>query len=199
MKVKEALDRLVSAIKKSHPQHNLSDTITGLSPEEVDQIEVSMPFASRELLELFHLYDFSCCNLFSPLYLSPPSEMKEAIDAQIDFYEEVDDLLEGIRGGWRSSSHEACKLDQSWRDKWIPIGDSNGNSVFIDMDPSENGALGQVVTIQESAKHLEVLGYSLSHWMERIATKLENLNSKNSRYSCFMSEKIEAPTERPSS
>ncbi len=196
MKVKAALDRLVSAIKKTYPQYAMPETITGLPQEEIDQLYVSLPFASDELEELFAIYDFACVNLFPPYYLAAPDEMAATIDTQIVYYDEVEELMDRDRVGWVSSTHNVCKTDQSWRNKWIPLGTYQKDTIFLDMDPAEGGVAGQVVASHERKQTLELLGYSLAHWMERIANHLEN-EKPGKRYACSIESEIEAPEERP--
>ena len=151
-----------------------------------------MPSAPEQLFELFEHFDFECVNLFSPLCLLAPAVMQDRVAAQIEFYADVDSMLDEAWSGWADSTHRCCRLDLSWRTKWVPLGDFNGDTMFIDMDPADAGVAGQVVLAQEDGKFLGVVGYSIAHWLNRIAENVENGETAGD-YSIFVYTKLPVP------
>ena len=192
MNVPDSFRRLIDAIRKHHPDFPLPEKIDGVSPSDLKSILANMPGAPEQLFELFEQFDFECVNLFRPLYLLAPAVMQNKVAAQIEFYADVDSMLEEAWSGWAGSTHRCCRLDLSWRTEWIPIGDFNGDTVFIDMDPAEAGVAGQVVSVQEDGKFLEVFGYSIAHWLNRIAENIENGETAGD-YSVFVYTKLPVP------
>ena len=193
MSVSKSLDRLVVAIRKHHPEVKMPEQLTGIGGAELKQIRAELPDAPDQLFELLQRFDFECAALFD-LDVHAPIEFSKNVQRQLKFYEEADGMLEGNLSGWTSSSHGCCKLDRSWREGWIPFGSSNGDSMFIDMDPADKGIAGQIVAVHEDGKYLTVKGYSLAHWLERVAENVESGNTSDSfGYTIYLPDRIDPP------
>jgi len=61
-----------------------------------------------------------------------------------------------------------------WNRLRVPLTDNqNGNYVFLDLDPSERGTIGQLIFLQRLQGPLEKLADRLDLWLDRFAEDLE--------------------------
>ncbi len=188
MSVHDAIARLEVATKKHHP--NIKLGIDGISQTEIDELRKSIPHAPEQLFDLFEHYDFASHQLLYPLDPLRADQMKPQI--QIDYFE---DMVGGEVDGWTPDKLRCCKADKLWREKWIPIGKINGDPWFIDMDPTENGVPGQIVSVTTDGFGLAVKAYSLAHLLDRMAEKFENGESYQGEYSLFDNQELPPPRE----
>ena len=77
------------------------------------------------------------------------------------------DLLDnGSFNGSYSEPQEGIKNDW-WNKKWIPYThNGSGDHYCIDMDPSENGTSGQIITMWHDDDQRDLLSSSLSEWFK---------------------------------
>ena len=190
-RLKDSLNDLLRTLKEQHPDWDVPTTLTGLGEEAILDIRSALPVVPNELLELLGLYDFNCCCLFPFSETFSPIEYAMRIDALVQFYNDSNSIFQDSFQGWTSSTLESCKLDRSWRRNWIPIGEFNGDHMFVDMDPSDRGVLGQIVETHEDGKYLSVIASSFSHLLDRIATNVKNGETKESGYGDLFLDRIE--------
>lgn len=192
MSVKESLDRLLAALREKHPELDLN--IQGLSPSEIDEIRKAVPEAHPQFFELLQYYDFTLSDVFFPIEFYQLKDTKQRIQHEIDSYESI-----GYGDSkWipTQSSARCCRHDKMWREKWLPIGVFNGDTLFIDMDPAEDGVPGQIVSIQIDGWCLNVHGYSFAHWLNRIAENVEQGKTGPHDYLPFVYDKLPPPDEK---
>ena len=67
---------------------------------------------------------------------------------------------EGLLAGW-------------WNRGWLPIVSDNGNSINIDLDPADDGVVGQVFFFDHEQGAGPVLAHSFAEWLEQVAEELE--------------------------
>ncbi|WP_257065060.1 SMI1/KNR4 family protein [Priestia megaterium] len=62
-----------------------------------------------------------------------------------------------------------------WNPLWIPIvTNTTGDYICIDLDPSEGGKVGQIITFWHDWEEREVISDSLEKWFQKIVTHLKN-------------------------
>ena len=191
-RIEDSLSGLVNVLAEHHPDWFISTPLTGLSDKAVSEIRSALPVGSNELMEFLSLYDFKCCDLFPFFDSFPPDEFAKKITALVQFYNDANSVFQESFEGWTSSTLESCKLDSSWRQNWIPIGENNGDYVFVDMDPSELGVPGQIVESHEDGKYLSVIASSFSHLLDRITEKVKEGETQDSGYDDLFLDRIEA-------
>ncbi len=167
MSVRQAYDHLEKTIKKYDPKFDWN--ASPASPETIARLRKELPDAPRQFFELLEICDYTACGLFSPIDLTPLHKLKDGTQVQMDFF-----YGNGFQHeGWVPDKYGICKSEKHWRKGWIPLGDFNGDPIFIDMDPSETGIPGQIVSIQTDGWYLDPQAYSIAHWLYRIAEKVE--------------------------
>lgn len=74
--------------------------------------------------------------------------------------EQVSEAAPGIRNLW-------------WSPKWLPLTyDGSGNHDCLDLDPTEGGTVGQIITMWHDAPQREVLALSFRGWLKQYAEDL---------------------------
>ena len=102
------------------------------------------------------------------------------VDSMVDF------------SGWLNGTPEdACKLDKSWREQWVPFAFFEDEYRFIDLDPGSKGKKGQVVICAEEGRWMRVEAWSLSDWIAAVTKKAPTI--KYSEYEIHQLPKIELP------
>jgi len=66
------------------------------------------------------------------------------------------------------------KVDQSWREGWIPFLKRNKVPLCIDLDPAPGGTVGQVVEVDIEAGQYSVLAMSLEDFLQNILDEIYN-------------------------
>jgi cell wall assembly regulator SMI1 len=67
------------------------------------------------------------------------------------------------------------KIDQWWRTKWVPItANGGGDHHCLDLDPAENGSIGQVIEMWHEDENRELVGDSFKECFNIIVGNLEN-------------------------
>ena len=191
-RLEDSLNGLLKILVEHHPEWDVANPLSGLKEETVSEIRTALPFVSNELPELLGLYDFKCCCLFPFFDAFAPSEYAVRIQSLIQFYTSANSIFQDAFQGWTSSTLDSCKLDRSWRTNWIPIGEFNGDHLFIDMDPSEHGIPGQIVETHEDGKYLAVIASSISHLLDRVASNVKNGETRDSGYDDLFLDRIES-------
>lgn len=75
-------------------------------------------------------------------------------------------LTEGTFEGIESEPEEGIKNDW-WNPKWIPFTyDGSGNHLCIDLDPGENGTVGQIIRIWHDEETRSLEAGSFKEWFE---------------------------------
>lgn len=97
--------------------------------------------------------------------------------------------LERIRDEWEvwkelldSEQFEGCESEPDlgirndwWNDKWIPITyDGAGNHDCLDLDPADDGTVGQIITMWHDSSDREMVASSLRQWLQKYADGLES-------------------------
>ena len=143
MSVKDAIERLESTIQKYEPEFKFKTQ--PLPADQIAKLKRELHDAPRQYFELLEIMDYESARLF-PLWRPVAyEELKDASKKAEDFH-----VANSTTEGWRPDKFGCCKSDKIWRKKWLPIVYVNGNEVFIDMDPSENGIPGQIAIVEET-------------------------------------------------
>jgi len=145
------------------------DLNSGASKEQIDALEVELnikfPKDFREFLMIHNgsKEGFGLIDCFELLSL-------EGIKSEWDIWQE---LLEDESFEFDSvDDYSYSEFDDRvkrlwWNPKWIPFAsDGSGNSLCIDLDPSESGKIGQVIVMNHEDAGREVLGESFKSWFE---------------------------------
>lgn len=75
--------------------------------------------------------------------------------------------------GISSEPHEEIKNDW-WNPRWIPLTyDGSGNHICLDLDPTEKGKVGQIITMWHDSRERELLADDFSSWLENYVDELE--------------------------
>jgi cell wall assembly regulator SMI1 len=84
------------------------------------------------------------------------------------------DLLDsGIFEGWESEPENKVKADW-WNPKWIPLtSDWGGNHECLDLAPTEEGDVGQIISMWHDDAERQVKAGSFRGWLEQFANDLE--------------------------
>ena len=167
MSVKAAVERLETTIQKYEPEFKF--TAQPLPAAQIAKLKRELPDAPQQFFELLEISDYQSSKLFSIWETVPYDELKDASEKTQARYNSLGFGWEG----WHGTNSPCCQADKFWRDKWLPIGDVNGNEVFIDMDPTEDGIPGQIVIVQTDGWYMSLMGYSIAHWLHRIADQIE--------------------------
>ena len=70
------------------------------------------------------------------------------------------------------SSPAAGVRDDWWNPRWIPFThDGSGNHLCLDLDPAEDGSVGQVIAMWHDAAERTVEGRSFGEWFGRWLTR----------------------------
>lgn len=86
--------------------------------------------------------------------------------AVIDDWQCWKDLLDS--GVFKNPSEpEAGVKDDWWNPKWIPFANNNSDQYCIDLDPTDAGRLGQVITMWHDTSEREILAESFGSWFEQ--------------------------------
>ena len=65
--------------------------------------------------------------------------------------------------------------DEWWRLKWIPFcGDGGGNHLCIDLEPTDQGTIGQIITMWHDSPERVLISNSLTEFVTMIAEDFEN-------------------------
>lgn len=65
--------------------------------------------------------------------------------------------------------------DNWWNINWVPFTyDGNGNSICIDLDPSDEGKYGQIIRVWHDDPLRELLADSFTEWIQDYVSQLEN-------------------------
>ena len=173
--MKAELKRLVSRIHK-HLGIPVPETQDLLTPDELSSMRRRIPFATTELFDWLQVCNPCVTNLFPYFEGIAPGTYADRIIGEIEFRKEVDGMFVDSFVGWTSSTNDACRHELSWRESWIPIGEFNGDLLFIDCDPSPDGRIGQVVETSDDGRYLTVVGHSIHHWMTRLCAAIDSPN-----------------------
>ncbi len=84
------------------------------------------------------------------------------------------DLLDsGSFEDWESEPEKKVRTDW-WNPKWIPLtSDWGGNYECLDLDPTEEGDVGQIISMWHDDGERRVLADSFRGWLEQFANDLE--------------------------
>ena len=79
-----------------------------------------------------------------------------------DFEENFEERDNGVKGDW-------------WNAKWVPFTyDGAGNHLCLDLDPSDTGIFGQVITMWHDDFEREIKGESFKEWFKQYVQDIEN-------------------------
>ncbi len=156
----EALGLLNQTLTKHHPELVIANP--GVETATIESIREQAPCLPEQFFELISICDYSKSKFFQCINPTPLDRISTAARSQIDFFSDL-----GIDVDWFSDKHDCCRTDMKWREGWVPIGEINGDPIFLDMDPAPNGFKGQVVMSDSDGWQLSLQGYSLAHWLTR--------------------------------
>lgn len=81
--------------------------------------------------------------------------------------------------------------DAHWRPGWVPIMDSDGDKLVLDLDPAPGGTAGQVFTWSNTGSWPQsVLGASFGEWLAGLAEALGKRRFRLSEYGSIWLEEV---------
>ena len=168
--VADSVALLNSVLLKHHPE--LIWDVGPPSKNEMEKLRQGFQKAPEQFFELLTIFDYTNTEFFS--YINPIAldDLANACGKQFDFYAEFAPVDDGDEG-WIADQHNCCRTDKRWRDDWLPFAEIDGDPIFLDMNPLENGIPGQVVSAHSDGWSLVIQGYSIAHWLNRIAENIE--------------------------
>jgi cell wall assembly regulator SMI1 len=167
----ELWNRLKSWLSANAPEL-LADLRPGATSDELDELEahlgVELPIDLREFLQLVNglpsnvSYEFYWGNLCSV------EGIIDAWDCHIQEWLEESaenpeyESIPGIKDGWVNS-------------RWIPVVEQDGpNFLCVDLDPTPDGTLGQVISVYHDADDHSIEASSFGDWLEQVVDRLES-------------------------
>ena len=82
-------------------------------------------------------------------------------------------LVSGDFEGYETEPDKKVRADW-WNPKWIPLtSDWGGNHECLDLAPTEEGDVGQIITMWHDGGERQVLADSFRSWLEQFANDLE--------------------------
>ncbi len=172
--LKSAIDKLVLEVKAQF-DFDIVGYNAGASSIELAPIVAQFPCIGDELKEWFEI-GFDC---LPPYEMFNPVESITKFDALVSQFEElnggVDEALvwdDSIPNGEQHPKH--CAGTPFWNKGWVPVGEFETQTLFVDFAPGSNGQVGQVVCAYETEMGLTVQGLSIQDWILRIAKAVED-------------------------
>ncbi len=78
-------------------------------------------------------------------------------------------------GGCQLKVARRIRNDAHWRRGWVPVMDSDGDKILLDLDPGPQGKTGQVLQWSNSGSFsTRVLADSFREWLDGLADALSN-------------------------
>ena len=169
--VADSVGLLRAVLRNHHP--DLCWSIGPAGEKQLRQLRKELQTAPPQLFDLLGIFDYSDTKFFS--YIDPISlkQLGSASKRQLDFYNEFAPLNDG-EDGWMPDQYNCCQTDKRWRLDWLPFAEIDGDPIFFDMAPSKYGILGQVVRADSDGWGLDIQGYSIAHWIKRIAENIQS-------------------------
>lgn len=165
-----AWERYVSAIEKAQPAFR-SYLGQGASEAEIQAAETATKSAfPADLRHLLSRHAGSNSYFALPGWeLFEPARIAEewAIWEQLR-------RTQFVPEGYDCEPNGPIKGDEWWRLGWIPFcGDGGGNHLCVDLDPAEGGTAGQVISMWHDMPNRDLIGISLTDFIEIIAADAE--------------------------
>lgn len=141
--------------------------------------DLNPPATDQEILELQEALgvqlpaDFVVClkihngqrNMAGGLFDNSEFLSTEAI---LDQWQVWKDLLDSGEFEGISSEPDAGVKDDWWNPKWIPFSHNGGGDHYcIDLDPTDAGRLGQIITMWHDMSNREIQAESFGSWFEK--------------------------------
>ena len=162
-------------LEKNCP-HLKEELNTGVSQREIETLEsklnVSLP---ADFLEFYKVHNGqnSSEGLFELNVLLPFDRIVNDWKVYADVFERGD--LHDEDGNLLTVSHIDKGIKNNWwNPKWIPItSDARGENVCMDLDPSEEGTVGQIIDVFSNIDGRLLLSGSFRAWIEKYVSDLE--------------------------
>jgi cell wall assembly regulator SMI1 len=154
-------------------------SIQGASPDVLTQLKSALPDLPDELFDFYAVYqeDPNEYELLNPYVLYEPATLASHLKSAITMGKDVEDTLALNRlpgsGLAYGTPDDSVRTDSRWQKKWIPIGWFNAEELFVDLNPKPSGRIGQIVGLEPDGGLMTVLGWSMTHFLNRIADALD--------------------------
>jgi cell wall assembly regulator SMI1 len=169
----------------SKPQFDLLNA--GASDEEIETLKKTFDFdLPHEVIELYKINNgqvdspYQGPALISMTFLDIKSlflnynNWKSLYATELNVGETFGDYFNYEKEGGKSYPKKAIKIKYI-NLKWIPIfHDGGGNHIGIDLDPGENGTMGQVINFGRDQNEKFVMAKDLKTFFARINNLIEN-------------------------
>lgn len=171
--MKEIWNRFEQWVELNCP--SILETLNDAAAEaEISQVEQKMgvifPKGFKELLSIHNGQRDEGIGVIGNYYLLSLEEilytwltMKELLDnKEFEDFEEVEPV-------------GPVKKEYWWNPQWISIATNGaGDDICIDLDPTEGGTMGQIITFWHDWEERRVVSTSLEDWLIQIIEKLED-------------------------
>jgi cell wall assembly regulator SMI1 len=167
------VNNLWNRIKNSLQELKAQDVLNDLNPgaKSTDIAKLTDQFDEREISDLIsylriHDGQDGRFALVYPWQLLSVSSIESERDLMINTFAngESEDEIEAI----------GPVKPALWNDNWLPFAsDGAGNLLCIDLDPADNGHVGQVIQWAADPPYVEVLASGLQAWLETFAEGLD--------------------------
>lgn len=176
--MKNIFDRIHTQFARLKEQYQSDIDLSlndGASDEDFAELETVLGFAlPDEFKEIYRIHNgsknenaFVDGEWLSIQQISTDYTMwKELYDAG-DFEEDGEDM--GCE-----PTHSAIKSDFWFNPKWIPLTSNGADGKMIDLDPTPDGKIGQIIHMIHDAYARELIAPSLKAFFEQFANDLEN-------------------------
>lgn len=140
----------------------------GATDEELANLEKIVGFElPKDFIESYKIHNGQNTGLvFNSAIIDPESEGLSSINKIIETYELYKSMAEYATKVAKDDVDKGIKPIY-WSEKWLPImEDGMGNSYFIDLDPSENGIIGQIILRNHEGPTYELVSKSFKIWVK---------------------------------
>ena len=169
--VRSEIARLIDRYRKAaegrlRPEPESDGT---LAEADWQRLKAAFPAAPEQLHEFLAAHNGDGAGrLLPPFTLHNAAHIAAHGPGMVHYWQRVERSCGLV--GWSSAAPDrACLTERSWRAALLPIGESNGETLFVDGEPGPTGHQGQVVFAEEDGRTLLVLAPSLGDLLRRAA------------------------------
>lgn len=180
--MEQLINRIKTAISTLETRYQASERVVlndGASEAALAQLEAHLGFSMPDDVKaLYRLHDgeASWCGFFKGEEWLPIENVQSEYDIWHQLYQDgCFDNGECDTDQGCSPNSAAIKPDHWWNPKWLPLtADGSGNGLMIDLDPSTDGNVGQIIQMWHDEPDRSLIAPSLRAYLEAYAQDLEN-------------------------
>jgi cell wall assembly regulator SMI1 len=175
--VEEIWGEIKSWITKNAP-HLLNFLAPGASIQDIEAAEAKLNLKFPQAFKEFYLIhngqiDESECLVYQQAILS----LKRIVSEWQTWMDLLKDGAFIFEGNFLTSASNPGIRNDWWNPKWIPITrDGCGDSFCIDMDPTDGGKSGQIISMWYDIDSRELMSDSFENWITQYASELSKGN-----------------------